>query len=128
MRCDLLDRQGCVRRAAGGILNGLQPEDRHDPPGAHLLDPTAEALDLLHEGFERGAHGGDNVHRRHRDEINTEQSDMPVLPLHSDRLRSCRGIYREAHWLGGRGRFGRPGRRPQSVLLEAVAQDITGHP
>ena len=117
-----------MRRAAGSVLNGLQPEHRHDPSGAHLLDPTAEALDLLHEGLERGAHGGDNVHRRHRDEINTEQSDMPVLPLHSDRLRSCRGIYREAHWLGGRGRFGRPGRRPQSVLLEAIAQVITGHP
>ena len=111
MRCDLLDRQGRVRRPARGVLDGLQPEHRHEPGRAHLLDLAAEALDLLHEGLERGARGGDNGHRR-RDEISTEQGDMPAFPLHIDRAAARRGLDRAARTVGRLGQLRRPGRKP----------------
>ena len=62
VRCDLLDRQGRVRRPARGVLDRLQPEHRHEPPRAHLLDLAAEALDLLDQSLEHGARVGHGPH------------------------------------------------------------------
>src|SRR5438552_1447738 len=92
VRHDLLDRQGGVRRPPRGVLDGLQPEHRYKPCRAHLLDLAAEALDLLHEGLERGARTEDSSRRL--DEVSAEQGDMPALPLHRGRPWGARGFDR----------------------------------
>src|SRR5207249_1453989 len=98
---DLLERQGGMRRPARGVLNGLQPEHRYETCRTHLLDLAAEALDLLHEGLERGARTGDNS--RCLDEVSAEQGDMPALPLHMGPLGGGCGLDRQAHGLGRSG-------------------------
>src|SRR6267142_4995397 len=93
-RCDPLNRQGRMRRAARSILDGLEPKHRQEPVVAHLLDPAAETLDLLDDGFEHGDRGWDSDDRRSHDEIDTEQGDMPALPLHPDRTVADRRLDR----------------------------------
>src|SRR3989442_12764237 len=128
VRRDLRDRQGRVRRRAGGVLDRLKPEHRHEPPRAHLLDLTAEALDLLDQSLEHGTRVGHRPRRRRHNEVSPEQSDMPAFPL--QRTRSCGGcgLDCDIHRLGRCGRLGCSRGRAQPVLLQAVAQGIASDP
>src|SRR5262249_3323214 len=123
---DLLDRQGGVCRSAGRILDRLQPKHCHEPLGAHLLDPPAEALDLLHEGLQPGDAGGGDLHGHRLIEIRTEHGHVTALPLRLGRAVAHHQLDRIADTVG---RLGRPlvrTAKSQLLLLDSVTQPAPG--
>ena len=74
----LVNRQRGMRGAAGSVLDAVEPERRHHARRRHLFDPRAEALDLLHQGLQRGArlrHGP-----RRAPDARMEQREVSPLP------------------------------------------------
>ena len=98
---DALDGHGGVGRAARGVLEGVEPEDRHDTPGAQLLGAAAEALGFLDDHLQRPRGLGARLRRlRRAGERRAEEGEPAPLPA----KRGGRGRRR-----GGRlGREGTP--------------------
>jgi hypothetical protein len=100
-----LDRQRRVGRPTRGIVEGLEPEHRHDPAGADLVDRPAEAPDLVEHHLDRPARvHGSGSHRAGR-EAEPEQGHAARRPFPSHARRGS--------WFTGRtGRRGSAARRP----------------
>ena len=121
-----LDRPGGQRSATGRVLDGLDPESGDDRVRRVLLDPPAEAGDLVEQHLDRPRRLG----RRHRTVLGDggqrrlERGDAAGLPADGAGGDGRRGRGRAAAPARARRRSGRGGRRREPVLLDPVAQGV----